>query len=111
MDCLFCKFVNKEIDLKTIYEDDYTLAFKDIHPQAPHHILIIPKKHIASINDLQEEDSFIMGHLFMSAKKVAEILKINSYRIMINNGKGAGQSIFHLHLHLLGGRSFSEDLG
>lgn len=105
-DCLFCKIIEKKIPAKIAYEDDKVLAFHDISPQAPVHILIIPKKHIASINDLQENDLAIIGYLHQIAKKLAHELKIstNGYRLVINNGPDAGQAVSHIHLHVLGGR-------
>lgn len=105
-DCLFCKIIEKQIPAKIAYEDDQVLAFHDISPQAPVHILIIPKKHIASINDLQECDSAIIGYLHQIAKKLAHELKIekSGYRLVINNGPDAGQAVSHIHLHVLGGR-------
>jgi histidine triad (HIT) family protein len=105
-DCLFCKIIKKKIPAKIAYEDDKVLAFHDISPQAPVHILIIPKKHIASINDLAEQDSEIMGYLHLIAKKLAKELKIekSGFRLVINNGADAGQAVSHIHLHILGGR-------
>ncbi len=105
-DCLFCKIIKKQIPAKIAYEDDQVLAFHDISPQAPAHILIIPKKHIASINDLQEQDSAIIGYLHQIAKKLARELKIekSGFRLVINNGPDAGQAVGHIHLHILGGR-------
>ncbi len=105
-DCLFCKIIKKKIPAKIAYEDDKVLAFYDINPQAPAHILIIPKKHIASLNDLQEKDSAIIGYLHLIAKKLAQELKIDKsgFRLVINNGPDAGQAVSHIHLHILGGR-------
>jgi len=108
MECLFCKIINKEIPSEIVWEDNIVLAFKDINPQAPHHILIIPKKHISSISEITETDEKIIGYMFNVAKKISEKLNIkDGYRLVINNGKKAGQEVFHLHLHLLGGREFS----
>lgn len=104
--CLFCKIIKKKIPAKIAYEDDRVLAFHDISPQAPAHILIIPKKHLASINDLTEQDSAIIGYLHLIAKKLARELNIakSGFRLVINNGPDAGQAVNHIHLHVLGGR-------
>jgi histidine triad (HIT) family protein len=105
-DCLFCKFVNGEIKPDTVYEDEDVLAFRDISPQAPTHILIIPKRHISTLNDLEPEDGALIGKLFLAAKKVAKAEGIDEkgYRTVINCNKDAGQSVFHIHMHLMGGR-------
>ncbi|HOK00395.1 MAG TPA: histidine triad nucleotide-binding protein [Candidatus Pacearchaeota archaeon] len=101
MDCLFCKIINKEVSSDIIYEDDKFLAFKDINPKAPIHFLIIPKKHITSINHLQEEDKMLIGELIFLAKKIAEEKNLDGYQLHINVGRNGGQIIDHLHLHLL----------
>jgi histidine triad (HIT) family protein len=105
-DCLFCKFVNGEIKPDTVYEDEDVLAFRDISPQAPIHVLIIPKRHIATLNDLEPEDEALIGKLFLAAKKVAKAEGIDEkgYRTVINCNKDAGQSVFHIHMHMMGGR-------
>jgi len=105
-DCLFCRIVNREISSDTVYETDSLLAFKDINPQAPHHILIIPKKHIPTLNDLIIEDANLIVELFMAAKKLAFDLGIaeSGYRTVLNCNADAGQAVFHIHLHLVGGR-------
>lgn len=105
-DCLFCKIASKELDSELIYEDDRVVAFNDINPQAPHHILIIPHKHIATINDLQPEDNDLVGHIFQVAKKIAQELNVDQtgYRTLFNCNRGAGQAVYHIHLHLLAGR-------
>jgi len=106
--CIFCDIVQHKIKADIVEEDNEILAFKDINPQAPIHILIIPKKHIASVNDLTKEDYYIVGKICYIAKKLAEKEKIseNGYRLIINTGKNAGQAVSHLHFHLLGGRTF-----
>ncbi|NLA06121.1 MAG: histidine triad nucleotide-binding protein [Firmicutes bacterium] len=105
-DCLFCKIANKELPSEIVYEDDDVLAFRDINPQAPVHVLIIPKRHIASLSDLTEDDKDAMGHLMFVASKLADDLGIGEgFRVVVNCGKDAGQSVFHIHMHLLGGRS------
>jgi len=104
-DCLFCKIVHREIPSEFIYEDDCFVAFRDIKPHAPVHILIVPKQHIRSINDLEEKDNELVGKMFLVAKKMAKAEGINEsgYKLLFNVEKGGGQVIFHLHLHLLGG--------
>lgn len=105
-DCLFCKIVKKELPSEIVYEDDEVLAFRDIKPQAPVHVLIIPKRHIASLADLTEEDGDAMGRVMLVASKLARDSGISEgYRVVANCGKDAGQSVFHIHVHLLGGRS------
>jgi len=104
--CLFCKFVNGDIKPNTVYEDDEILAFRDINPQAPTHILVIPKQHIATLNDLDEMHEALMGKLYLAAQKIAreEGIAEAGYRTVVNCNEQAGQSVFHIHLHLLGGR-------
>jgi histidine triad (HIT) family protein len=105
-DCLFCKFVRKEIPTRVVFEDDSCLAFEDINPKAPVHVLIIPKKHIGSINDMASDDQVTLGQLAFVAQRIAQDKKIDQsgYRAVINTGPDAGQSVFHIHVHLLGGR-------
>ena len=106
-DCLFCKIGRKEIPAKIVHEDDELFAFEDIHPQAPVHILICPKKHLVSLADATLEDAAMLGRLQLFAAKFAAEHKLAAgYRTVANNGRGAGQSVFHLHVHLLGGRAF-----
>jgi histidine triad (HIT) family protein len=106
-DCLFCKIGKKEIPAKLIYEDAEIFAFEDIQPQAPNHILICPRKHVASLTDATAEDAAMLGNLQLVAAKLAVERNLTAgYRTVFNNGRGAGQSVFHLHLHLLGGRDF-----
>lgn len=113
MDCIFCKIASGEISSQKIYEDDLVIAFNDLEPQAPVHVLIIPKKHIESLNDLSAADSFIVGHIFNVAKKIAHDKKIDKtgYRIINNCGKNGGQSVMHMHFHLLGGRPMKWPAG
>ena len=107
-DCIFCKIVNKEVPSSIVYEDEEIIAFNDINPQAPVHIIIIPKKHIPRVSDLKEEDAFLVGKLIIVAKKLAKEKGIeDGYRLVCNCNPGAGQSVFHIHFHLLGGRQFS----
>ena len=105
---LFQKIIDKEIPADIIYEDDISLVFKDINPQAPTHLLIIPKKPIVKVADASEADNELLGHLMWVAGEVAREIGVeDAFRLVINNGAKAGQSVFHLHLHLLSGRSFS----
>ena len=107
-DCLFCRIGKKEISSKMVYEDEFLFAIRDINPQAPVHLLIIPKKHIAQINDLAEADSKLAGNLILLAKRLAVQEKIEEgFRLVFNNGSNAGQSVFHVHLHLMGGRKMT----
>ncbi len=104
MSCLFCKIANKEVPADIVYEDERFLAFKDINPKAPVHILIIPKKHIPSVDHLDESaDKELMGEMIILARKIAKEKGLNGYKLVINVGRGGGQVIDHLHLHLLGG--------
>lgn len=105
-DCIFCKIVNKEIPSTLVHEDDKVIAFPDINPKAPLHYLIIPRKHIATLNDLTDDDTFLAGHLLQTAKSIAEKMGIAEpgYRVSINCNKGGGQLVYHIHLHLMGGR-------
>jgi histidine triad (HIT) family protein len=106
MDCLFCKVVSGEIPAKIIYRDDLVVAFDDIMPQAPQHKLIIPQKHIATLNELHPQDNELIGHMVQTSKMLAQQLAIadNGYRLVLNCNPDAGQSVFHIHMHLLGGR-------
>ncbi len=103
-ECLFCRILKKEIPSKAVFEDSQIYAFYDINPQAPTHVLLIPKKHIAGVADLSEGDEITAGSLIVRAKELAGSLGLKSYRLVFNSGEEAGQSVFHLHLHLLGGR-------
>jgi histidine triad (HIT) family protein len=107
-ECIFCDIVAGKTKTKLVFEDDKAIAFDDLNPQAPHHILIIPKKHIATLNDMIAEDEPLIGHLFFVAKTLAQQKRFDSsgYRAVFNCNKDAGQAVFHLHLHLLAGRSF-----
>lgn len=109
-DCLFCKIVKGEIPSTKVYEDEFVYAFKDINPEAPVHILVIPKKHIESINKIEKEDEELIGKIFTTIKKVAKDQKIaeSGYRVVSNCGKDAGQTVMHLHFHILGGKTLGE---
>jgi len=104
-DCIFCKIANKEIKSDIVYEDDRVVAFNDINPHAPVHVLVIPKKHIVGVAEARDEDAELMGHLQLVAAMLAKEKGIaEGYRIVVNSGPLAGQSVMHLHYHLLGGR-------
>jgi histidine triad (HIT) family protein len=107
-DCLFCGIVEEKIKSNIVYEDDSVVAFKDINPKAPVHVLIIPRKHIATLLDLDRADGEVVGHIFLVATKLAQEQGIakNGFRLVVNSGADAGQSVFHLHFHLMGGRHF-----
>lgn len=104
-DCLFCGIVSGTIPSRRVAEDDAIFAFEDIAPRAPTHVLIVPKKHVATMAEASDET--LAGRLLVAAAKIARERGLESYRLVINNGEGAGQTVFHLHVHLLGGRSFS----
>jgi histidine triad (HIT) family protein len=105
MGCLFCKFVSGETKADVVLENDHVLAFKDIHPQAPTHVLVIPKKHLPGIHDAAPTDAALLGEVLLAGRKVAEDMGLKGgYRLVLNQGPDAGQSVFHLHLHVLGGR-------
>lgn len=103
--CIFCKIISKEIPASIVYEDDRVLAFKDINPVAPVHVLIIPKKHISNVNDLEDSDASYVGDIHIAAKKIAQELGVadKGFRLINNCGEGAGQTVFHLHYHLIAG--------
>jgi len=105
-DCLFCKILDGEIPADIVFESDDAIGFRDVNPQAPTHVLIIPRQHIATINDLEDGDDAIVGKLFLAAQQVAKNDGIadDGYRVAMNCNAAAGQTVFHLHLHLLGGR-------
>ncbi|MBM4452464.1 MAG: histidine triad nucleotide-binding protein [Chloroflexi bacterium] len=113
MDCLFCKIVAGQIPADVAYQDDEFLAFRDIHPQAPMHVLIVPRSHIGALTDLTRKDEGMIGRLILAAKAVAEKegLSQKGYRLSLNCGPEGGQVVPHLHLHLLGGRKLDDQLG
>ncbi|TAJ23277.1 MAG: histidine triad nucleotide-binding protein [Nitrospirae bacterium] len=106
-DCIFCKIAEKKIPSKIVHEDERAVAFEDVNPQAPVHVLVISKKHVVSMADLHEADASLLGHLMLTGHKVAKQKGIaeGGYRIVVNTGANGGQSVFHLHLHVLGGRA------
>lgn len=109
MNTIFGKIIAREIPADIVYEDELCLAFKDIHPQAPTHVLVVPKKEIQRLADAQAEDQALLGHLLLAVGKIARQLGVeDAFRVVIANGSDAGQTVFHLHLHILAGRRFSE---
>lgn len=104
--CLFCRIIERAVPSKIIYEDDQALAFEDINPQAPIHALVIPKRHVESIQEVRSTETSLLGHLLLTCTRIAQEKGIaaSGYRIVTNTGRDAGQSIFHLHFHVLGGR-------
>jgi histidine triad (HIT) family protein len=107
-DCLFCKIAAGEIPADIVFENEDLVAFRDIHPQAPTHVLVIPRRHIPTTNDLAPQDAELVGRLALAAARIAEDEGVadSGYRVVLNCNEGAGQSVFHVHLHLLGGRRF-----
>ncbi len=109
MPTIFSRIIARELPADIVYEDELCLAFKDIHPQAPVHVLVVPKKEIARLADAQPEDQALLGHLMLAVGKIARQLGVeDAFRVVISNGAEAGQTVFHLHLHLLGGKHFNE---
>jgi histidine triad (HIT) family protein len=107
-DCLFCKIIDRKIPANIVHEDEHAVAIQDIHPQAPVHLLVMPRKHLSALQDARAEDEAMLGHLLLLATQLARErgLESRGYRTVINNGPWAGQSVSHLHVHLLGGRTF-----
>lgn len=108
-DCIFCRIAQGEIPAQVVREDDDTIAFRDLDPKAPLHVLVIPKRHIGSVNDVRSSDRELMGSLFVAAREIAESEGVagTGYRLVMNTGSGAGQSVHHVHLHVLGGRALT----
>jgi histidine triad (HIT) family protein len=106
--CLFCRIIRREIPSKMVHEDEHCVAFEDINPQAPVHLLIVPKKHIERLSDAEGRDQPLLGHLFLAGTGLAREREIaeSGFRMVVNSGAEAGQTVFHLHLHLMGGRTF-----
>lgn len=105
-DCIFCKIIKKEIPAKIVHEDDMVIAFEDVNPQAPVHLLVVPRKHIPTLLDLTPEDSQLMGHIFLTANNLAKNkgISVSGFRTVFNCNKDAGQAVYHIHLHIFGGR-------
>ena len=111
MDCLFCKIIAGDIPSTKVYEDELVYAFRDINPQAPTHILVIPKAHIASMNGVNAENSAVVAHIFEVIPKIAAVENLmDGYRVVSNCGPDAGQTVFHLHFHILGGKELSLEM-
>ncbi|HAX70360.1 MAG TPA: histidine triad nucleotide-binding protein [Anaerolineae bacterium] len=112
-DCIFCKIISGEIPSTNVYKDEQVTAFRDINPAAPTHVLIVPNKHIDSVNMIMVDDEPLIGHLFFVAKQLAaqEGISEGGYRLIINTGAEAGQTVFHIHLHLLGGGPMKHPMG
>jgi histidine triad (HIT) family protein len=104
--CIFCRIIGGEIHSQKVYEDEHVFAFEDITPKAPTHVLVVPKKHIARLADVSSDDELLLGKLAARAAAIAKERGLSDFRLVANNGEGAGQSVFHLHFHLLGGRPF-----
>jgi len=107
MSCLFCKIAQAEIKTEFLFENEHVLAFRDIHPQAPQHILIIPRQHIATLNELDADNNYLVGEMLLAAKTLASKMNFakSGYRVLMNCNDDGGQSVYHIHLHLLGGRA------
>lgn len=112
-DCIFCKIISGEIPSTNVYKDEQVTAFRDINPAAPTHVLIVPNKHIDSVNMMMVDDEPLIGHLFFVAKQIAaqEGISEGGYRLIVNTGAEAGQTVFHIHLHLLGGGPMKHPMG
>ncbi len=108
-DCIFCKIANKEISTNLIYEDENVVAFNDLNPQAPVHFLVIPKKHYASMNEVDSQEAF--GQIFSAVSKITSKMGIKEYRTVVNTGESAGQTVFHIHVHVMAGRKFGWPAG
>ncbi len=108
MDCLFCKIIGRKIPAQFVHEDEHAVAIQDINPQAPVHLLVIPRKHLVALSDAAAQDQMLLGHLLRIGAELARErgLEAQGFRTVINNGAGAGQTVFHLHVHVLGGRPF-----
>lgn len=111
-DCIFCKIVAGEIPSTKVYEDDTVLAFRDVNPQAPEHILVIPKEHVAcGACEISADNAAVVGHIFEVIAKITKELNIENFRVITNNGEEAGQTVMHLHFHVLGGRKLDVTMG
>ncbi|MBR6033271.1 MAG: histidine triad nucleotide-binding protein [Clostridia bacterium] len=111
-DCIFCKIIKKEIPSEIVYEDEQVIAFKDIHPVAPVHVLIIPKKHISAVTEIKEDDEAVIGKIYSVINTIAEKMGIkeNGFRVIVNCGKDGGQEVKHLHFHLIGGKELGTKI-
>ena len=113
MNCIFCKIVDGTAKAEIVFRDEQATAFRDLHPVAPTHILVVPNKHIESVNDITPDDESILGHLFLVTQQIAEQegIAADGYRLIVNTGANAGQVVFHLHLHILGGGRLRHPMG
>ena len=111
--CVFCKIITGEAPSQQLYQDEQVTAFRDIHPVAPTHVLVIPNKHIDSLNSISEEDELLLGHIFIVARQIARQEKIDAsgYRLIVNTGADSGQIVYHLHLHVIGGQHVRYPMG
>ena len=111
-DCIFCKIINKEIPSTIVYEDETVIAFNDVNPAAPIHILVVPKKHIETLLDVKEEDSLVISHIYQVINKIAEKENFaqNGFRVIANCGKDSGQEVMHIHFHVLGGKKLGDKI-
>ena len=107
-ECLFCRIVSRELPAQLVHEDEKSVAFKDIHPKAPTHVLVVSKKHLARLSESTDEDAALLGHLQRTAAKVAAKSGLKAFRLMLNDGREAGQTVDHIHYHVLGGKAFEE---
>ncbi|MEO5510432.1 MAG: histidine triad nucleotide-binding protein [Longimicrobiales bacterium] len=107
--CIFCRIATYELAATIVHDDEHTIAFRDLHPKAPTHILIIPKEHVSTVNDVEPENAEALGHLFLAARSIAEAegLSKRGYRLVMNTGSDSGQTVGHIHLHLMGGRAMT----
>ncbi len=112
-DCIFCRIVAGDLPATFVHQDEHLVAFADIHPQAPTHVLLVPREHLASLDDASDAHAALLGHVLIVARTLARArgLQTSGYRVGTNVGRGAGQSVFHLHFHLLGGRSLTPEMG
>jgi histidine triad (HIT) family protein len=110
-DCLFCKIIAGQLPSTKLYEDERVVAFKDVHPQAPFHALVVPRTHVATLDDFDADDAALIGHMLLTAKRLAAEEGLPGYRVAMNVQRAGGQVIFHAHLHVLGGRSLQAQLG
>lgn len=109
--CIFCKIIAGQVKANIVYQDEDLIAFKDLNPQAPIHVLLVPTRHIANLSEAGDGDVFLLGKIQLAAAKIAELYKVKDYRLVLNAGKGAGQSVNHMHYHFMAGRRFTWPAG
>ena len=112
-DCIFCRIISGDIPSDTVFEDEEIVAFRDVHPLAPTHVLVVPRRHIESVNDLSANDAAFLGRMILAARHIAaqEGVSKSGYRLVVNSGPDSGQAVAHLHLHVIGGRSLKDRIG